>query len=174
MSPQDVARIVSLRLPERASPTSIAPQALLSAPGLSGAPGLNPLVMALLNAFRGIGVGGVGPTGGVVTKPKIHPINDGQQSPTGGTAGPGGSLTPETPSPETPGLFDPEFRDWLRQQRRTSPSGQVPGGYIPGGSVPDIPRQDFPLPSPLPGDFGAGSKIPQDFPVPEGPLTPLF
>jgi len=175
MSPQDVARIVSLRLPERQSPTAIAPQSLLRSKGLAGltaAPGLDPLVMALLRAFSGPSVGGVGPapTGGT-QPPKIH-----TQAPPGAptalnTMPPsGGVATPDAPSPEMPGQYDPAFRDWLRRQRQPSGNLTVP---TQSQGVLSMPRQDFPIPSPLPGNF-PGPRIPQDFPVPEGPITPLF
>ena len=72
-SPQDVAKIVSLRMPHRTSPTAVAPQALLQSKGLAGGAGLDQLVMALMRALGPQNLGpGSGPTG-PLPPPRITP-----------------------------------------------------------------------------------------------------
>lgn len=91
MSPQQEVRMLSLRVPDRPSPTAITSLPLLQSQGgaAPGAAGLQSLIQALIQAFRPApGVGG-----GVV----------------GGTAGPGPSPFPSGPSrqfPEVPGRVE--------------------------------------------------------------------
>jgi hypothetical protein len=54
ISPQEAVRILSLRVPDRPSPTAIAPLPLLQSPGgaAAGASGLQSMIAALMQAFR--------------------------------------------------------------------------------------------------------------------------
>jgi hypothetical protein len=63
LSPQEAVKILSLRIPERPSPTAIAPMPLLTSQGGAGVPGLDSLVAALMQSFQGTGADAPGESG---------------------------------------------------------------------------------------------------------------
>ena len=118
LSPQQAVRLLSLRIPERPSPTGIAPQALLQARGGAGVPGggdMSALIRALMTMFGG---------GGAVPPPRVRP---GLTAP----GGPGGPVGPTSPQPGVSGPGGPA----LGQKRIAAPLGPQTG-YDPGTPVP--------------------------------------
>lgn len=159
VSPQQAVKFLSLRVPERPSPTSIAPLPLLmskggAAPGASGVangglnlfgfdgepPDLAGLLNILISSFPSMA--SASNSGGSFT-PRIIPITDNKKGGgvIGGTAGPGPQEPPVLgPGPSRPPQLPPmDFPPY---------SGQPDQGYAP-----------LPLP-PIPGNGFAGMPQP--------------
>lgn len=151
MSPQEAVQILSLRVPERPSPTALAPLPLLTSPGGmgAGAQGLDSMIAALIQAFGGGGSGlGRGPN------PQM-PTFGGPDTPSQRPGG-GGSRVEIPPFAQKPpmNIPPPHFRPG-------APPGQGEiGGEIGGGGA-----QPLPLPQPPAMPQGLPNKrFPQQFP----------
>ena len=120
LSPQEAVKFLSLRLPDRQSPTAIASQALLRAPGAAGLSGhgdanLQAVIQGLMQLFSG---------GGHSTPtPRVIPVDPNQ--PMGGTA-----TQPTVPPQDFPVPEGGLSRLPPAQPPQDFP---VPGGGVGGG-----------------------------------------
>lgn len=133
--PQEAIRMLSLRLPKSAGPSAIAPSALLNAPGGAGAPNLNSILMALVQAFA------PQHQAGVPSLPSLSPPSPMSQRPSSPTQRRSSGFT-------SPGA--PVGQGARPSLSRPSPSVPVPR-IIPGSPTPQAPRQfdnvpDLPVP----------------------------
>ena len=180
-SPQQAVKMLSLRVPERASQGAIAPLPLLTSKGsqVAGASGLDSMIAALMQAFRQQPVG-----------------QPGQGPPTGPT----GSYAGDTRGYAVPTL--PSGSDntstWPGRERdlgnRPAPPQTPDGVLYDSGTgfnpIPEQPRAEPPRPAPSPSypvpSFTPGQQAPDNGPpeppslfdngpsVPQEDTTPLW
>lgn len=152
MTPQQAVRILSLRVPERPSPTAIAPLPLLQSQGsrAPGAQGLDSMIAALMQSFgRG-----------------------------GGQQGAGGSYlpTPSGPGPFIGGPDDIWRAPDTPERPRTPDPIPEPDPFqrrpVPDGEWRPKPPNNPPPPVVTPGDPGPRPEPIPDAP-PSGPQTPI-
>lgn len=147
VSPQEAVKILSLRVPERPSPTSIAPLPLLMSPGgaAPGAMGLDQMIQGLMAAFRPQSPSGA---------PQIPQLPN---RPGGGLGrGPQPQLPTFRPSP------DPSFT--AEQRFPTSNNYPTPNiVFQPGGPGP-VERPGQPINNPIPPPPPPPEWTPPSFP----------
>lgn len=144
ISPQEAVRILSLRVPERASPTGLAPLPLLQSRGGlgAGAQGLDALLQGLMQAFPQLPQSG-GSGLGRGPNPQV-PTFGGPGTPP--QRGGGGELPPQAPPPNLPPPV-------IRPGDDNPPPGGNPGGESGGGQLPPapLPMPDIQSPFARPG-----------------------
>lgn len=142
ISPQEAVKILSLRVPERPSPTAVVPLELLNSPGgaAAGAQGLDSMIAALIQAFRPpfVGGGASGSAGGGAPAAPVLPPLPGLPPMTPGAPGPVAPL-PIGDAPSAPGQA-PRIPPGLGGDRNPR-QGTIGGGSGGGGSRgPIYPR----------------------------------
>lgn len=155
MAPQEAVKFLSLRLPERPSPTAIAPQALLKAqggqPAMGGGADLKTVIEGLIKIFNGGGQPGMS-GGGAPPPPKITP--------------PIGDPTGKSPGDLGPVDYTEILKGKTGGNTGIGNTGKAPGPL--GPAPPTIPPQDFQTPQgplgPAPGfTFGDQDQPTQPF-----------
>lgn len=163
MGPQQAVRIFNLRVPERVSPTAIAPQVLLQSKG-SGAPGaggLDSMVAALMRMVRPQTQG----TG-------VQPALPGGGSPPPVFGPPHAPFTPPSLGSDEPQRPTDTYRGWMDHERHL---GGVGGGgrtptpieytsLLPTPTTPVEAPSPRPPNNPEPPRFTLGKELPGDDP----------
>lgn len=193
-SPQEAVRILSLRVPERPSPTAIAPLPLLQSKGsaAAGAQGLDSLVAALMQGFRppmqsnAPFLPNQTPTFGIPPqpdRPRQTPM------PVPGTPSlpypqpnddvPVFTIPPQPDRPRPPVIPEPPQPPFQPRPREGPPSPKEAPHPTPGGPLPPpvitFPHPPAPTPSPIPEEPPQGPTAPIDVsPQPEPDQGPLF
>jgi hypothetical protein len=163
LTPQQAVKMLSLRIPERPSPTGLAPMPLLQSPGGAGMQGLDSLIAALLQAFGGAGMD-------LGTGSRQTPGGFGPGRPTGGMLQPSG-MFPAGQEPDLPPLRAPG-------PPRISPGSQTGEGPfqpidLPNGFQSGTDLQGFEL-APLPQSQPTGGGVPERKDFYGQDISPLF
>lgn len=157
LSPQEAVKLISLRVPERSSAGALAPLPLLTSRGSqqAGAGGLDTLIAALMQAFKGSTLpSGPDTTSGWMNRERGlgQPTSTSDEQNPRYDAGTGFNPIPRrdpsgalgnTPMNNTPGAELPARIPSSPGPPRIGPSDRAPD---PTGSI-DVPRQPEPAPS---------------------------